>query len=283
MQPQKIPPLISKLLGLGHKFCIREKLPKNHLNKTFERFTKSMRLKHWLHINNMENNGNYIPKIYVKTNWNPPPADQETEDALTNFKLRILELDKFQERKHYSNLNPFQNNLMKKLKENEEIVIGMSDKNLGPIITERDTYIKKAFTDHLSDEITYEHLSQQQAYNSINSYKEKLEDILSKHKKELSHAEKLYFARSLHKQHRTPQMYLNPKVHKTTINGAWKTRPVVSCCGSYIEIYSKWLDYHLQKLIKTIPSYLRDSFTLIEYLRLLPTLPENAKLTRKQN
>ena len=65
---KKIPPLISKLLGLGHKFCIREKLPKNHLNETFERFTKSMRLKHWLHLNNMEDNGNYIPKIYVKTN-----------------------------------------------------------------------------------------------------------------------------------------------------------------------------------------------------------------------
>ena len=38
---QKISSLTKRVLGLGHKFCIKEKLLTNHLCKTFQRFDKS--------------------------------------------------------------------------------------------------------------------------------------------------------------------------------------------------------------------------------------------------
>jgi hypothetical protein len=57
-----------------------------------------------------------------------------------------------------------------------------------------------------------------------------------------------------------------------------KTRPVISCVGSLMEIPSKWLDFHLQRVVHLCPCYLRDSWQLIEELKNLGPLPADARL-----
>jgi len=278
---EKIPPLTNKLLGLGHKFCIQHPLQKNHLKNTYIKFINSMRLKYWLWSNNFNNeddNENYIPKIYIPSGWTPPKASKDTEIAVSNFLEEILKLNNSQSRKHSSNLSFHQNKILNNLQVDNDLIVCISDKNLGPAVTERNTYIKKGFTDHLYDKKTYTYLTLAETHLSLLNNKKQLEKILRQHSNSLSLAEKTYFQRSLYKNHRIPQLYLNPKVHKQTKNGEWKTRPVISCCGSYIEIYSKWIDYHLQKLKNYIPSYLKDSFTLLDDLNNLPPLPLQAKL-----
>jgi hypothetical protein len=60
------------------------------------------------------------------------------------------------------------------------------------------------------------------------------------------------------KKHRKPMFYILAKVHKSP----WKTRPVVSCAGSLLAAVSTWLDFHLQKLRKFLPSFIKDSADL---------------------
>jgi hypothetical protein len=52
----------------------------------------------------------------------------------------------------------------------------------------------------------------------------------------------------------------------------------VATCGTLMNTISKWIDYQLQKIAKTIPTYIRDSFDLKEQLTKLDKLPRNAKL-----
>jgi hypothetical protein len=92
----------------------------------------------------------------------------------------------------------------------------------------------------------------------------------------LTKAEVDYFYRSFAAEpiRRPPQFYILPKVHKTP----WKTRPVVSCVGSFNEIASKWLDFKLSQLVYLCPSHTKDSFQILQDLKELGPLPPNARL-----
>ena len=50
-------------------------------------------------------------------------------------------------------------------------------------------------------------------------------------------------------------------------------RPIVSKCGSLIEVASKYCDYYLSKLIPFVPTYLKDSYTLLHELTNLQLPP----------
>lgn len=64
------------------------------------------------------------------------------------------------------------------------------------------------------------------------------------------------------------------KVHKDPV----KLRPIVRCAGTFMNCLSKWLDYHLQRLKIFVPSYIKDSGTLLERLKSLGHLPSTARL-----
>eukprot|EP00957_Ditylum_brightwellii_P024585 1857090-Ditylum_brightwellii.AAC.1 len=68
--------------------------------------------------------------------------------------------------------------------------------------------------------------------------------------------------------------YFLAKVHKSP----WKTRPVVSCAGSLLAAVSTWLDFHLQRLRKFLPSFIKDSADLCADLEKLGVLPGDAKM-----
>jgi hypothetical protein len=68
------------------------------------------------------------------------------------------------------------------------------------------------------------------------------------------------------------KFYILPKVHKTP----WKTRPVISQSGCLLENLSKWLDSELQRVVHLCPSYFKDSWELLDLLKSLDTLPEDA-------
>jgi hypothetical protein len=57
-----------------------------------------------------------------------------------------------------------------------------------------------------------------------------------------------------------------------------KTRPVISCVESTMEILSTWIDNQLQRVVHLCPCYLRDSWQLLEELKELGPLPADARL-----
>ena len=50
------------------------------------------------------------------------------------------------------------------------------------------------------------------------------------------------------------------KVHKRLL----KMRPIICCAGTFMNYWSRWLDYWLQKLKPLIPSYLKSGDQLLE-------------------
>jgi hypothetical protein len=84
-----------------------------------------------------------------------------------------------------------------------------------------------------------------------------------------SEAEETYYKRSLTKdnlnQTRVPQSYGIYKVHK---HGTPKTQPIVSSVNSIPKMFSKWVDFWLKKVVRTIlPTYIRDADHLMKELR----------------
>ena len=57
--------------------------------------------------------------------------------------------------------------------------------------------------------------------------------------------------------------YLLYKIHKSPL----KTRPVCSDCASTPHALGIWVDSMLQPIVKAMPSYFKDSFTLTKILR----------------
>ena len=68
---------------------------------------------------------------------------------------------------------------------------------------------------------------------------------------------------------------MTAKVHKPKL----KFRPVVATCGTILHGISKWVDYHLQKLMHLIPTYyIRDCFEAKAEMEQLGQLPEGTCL-----
>eukprot|EP00957_Ditylum_brightwellii_P026139 1976651-Ditylum_brightwellii.AAC.1 len=59
-------------------------------------------------------------------------------------------------------------------------------------------------------------------------------------------------------KHQKPMLSILAKVHKSP----WKTHPVVGRVGSLLAAVSTWLDFHLQKLRKFLPSSIKDCVDL---------------------
>ena len=62
---------------------------------------------------------------------------------------------------------------------------------------------------------------------------------------------------------RTPKFYLSPKKHKPNN----PCRPVISSVDCHTSNISRYVDYHLQPIVKNIPSYIKDTKTSLKKQR----------------
>ncbi len=139
---------------------------------------------------------------------------------------------------------------------------------------ERDTYFKHCLEDHLYCRTTYKQLTEEEAVERVCHTRHILNQIRLNHRKDLSDSENKYFQRNAKLNHRLPQFYITIKVHKQP----YKTHPIVSCIGSFLNAFSKWIDYHLQKLVIFSPTYVKDSNQVIQELKGLTPLPPHSML-----
>jgi hypothetical protein len=102
----------------------------------------------------------------------------------------------------------------------------------------QDKYIQQCLTEHLLTP-NYKQLSDQTAYNKLESVKSLLKEYIQLHRAQLSPSEVTYVTRSFKQQNCIPIFYGMPKVHKNPIS----LLPVVSCINSFTSIVSNWLDY----------------------------------------
>jgi hypothetical protein len=83
-------------------------------------------------------------------------------------------------KKRLSNLNPIQTNVLQQLRQNHNIIIKPTDKNLGPEVMDASEYIKQALQEHLLTN-TYKQLSETEAKNKMLHLKNILKALISTH------------------------------------------------------------------------------------------------------
>ncbi|MFN9981093.1 MAG: hypothetical protein ACK53Y_14300, partial [bacterium] len=119
------------------------------------RLRRSIRLKHWIKENGANDNDDYITSLYIPTTWNPLEASPEIETAINTFASQLNTTLRNNNTHPISNLTRLQYHCLHSIKNNNKLIVCSSDKNLGPVIMERETYLKKCLEEHLLCPCTY--------------------------------------------------------------------------------------------------------------------------------
>ena len=155
-----IPNSVARVLGLGLKFCICDRPPpKDCSDIDFARFRKDIHTKFWFFNHDDGTTGtsdNYEPKIYIPSPfWVPDLASPFIERAIDQFENSVKQLI-FQHRSRFRpNLLRNELRLISSLRQNRNIIILPSDKNLGPVAMDTDEYVCIVLMDHLLDKKRY--------------------------------------------------------------------------------------------------------------------------------
>lgn len=247
-----------------------------------ERFRRDVQIKFFFAEETMDTDSEYSEfyshKLYIKSKWIPPNAFGSVKNKIEAFEnnLRRLQLNKLSNTRASTNLIGVQEQLIKTLHTNLDFIILPTDKNLGPAIMERQRYVEHVLREHLCDTEQYQHLSTEDGEARINNFYTNLKRLLVKYKNCMTDFEKKYFDRSMTGDHRIPQFYGTPKVHKP-MTPYVKLRPVSSQCGSITAVASVYVDAKLQPLSRKVPDYVLNSTTVLNALKKLNQLPSTAK------
>ncbi|KAL7554336.1 hypothetical protein ACHAWF_017782, partial [Thalassiosira exigua] len=214
---------------------------------------------------------------YIKSDWKPPRASKEIKDRLDRFEIEAHKLQKATLRRpKQTNMTRQQWTMRNTLRKSNEFMTFVADKNLGIAFAEPETYDDKAWDEHLGDCTTYRVVPPVMVRAKEVEIQYALNSFLSEVNRTRPDNEKTFFSRlkSQFFDKLKSKFYLTAKVHKTP----WKTRPVVATCGTFMHGISRWADVHLQQLKDFSPTYLRDSYQMLEELDKLEELPEGTKL-----
>ena len=271
----KPPKGLGLTLGLGLKFCIQQHKPPLTMHLSLTRFSDDVR-KRCL----FAGLPNKCPpkKIYIKSDWIPDRTDEDIEERISIFTNCISNKCKTISTlsRPRTNLTRLQQRHISLLRSNKEFIILMCNKNLGPAIMERERYIDLILQEHLLDQQTYQPLEEDDARSLLREFELSVKIILQDNISRFTQDEYTYFQRGFETFQHVPQFYGMPKVHKNKSPPPF--RPVISQCRSINAMVSTFIDYKLQKLTRSIPSYIKNSTQLLDELDTLGTLPSNAQL-----
>jgi len=204
-------------------------------------------------------------------NFRPDAAGSHLEDYITVVQHRVTaQLGQFATASlPTSNGLPHgMNRALQRLRRNTDIVIKPADKNLGPVVMDTSWYRTEALR-QLSDATTYRRLLSGAPPNHRKIFA-KLRRILSCHDQlfvqyDNGHRVLTKLAKFMLQEERDPgrtlaRFYMLPKLHKTPTVG----RPIVSSTNYLTFHASRWLDSVLQPVMRSIPSFVQDSRSLLQ-------------------
>ena len=256
---------------MGLNYCLRSQTTTFNLDDQLHRFTRDLLIK--LFFANRKDR-DFNPRFHVKSNWLPPhnALPREFRLNIEQFTTHLRTI--FNCRRTRSNLLRYHQTLLQHLQDSEVHLVIPSDKNLGPVIIERGCYIARALQDHLWNAQVYDNLSQEEANAALNKIRGSINFFLFSNRYLFSKQEYKFLSHSLVCDDPFSYFYLLAKIHKNP----WQTRPIVSTSGSLLSGLGVWIDHHLQPLVCQLPSFVKDSASLVALLQLEEDLPPTAKL-----
>ena len=207
--------------------------------------------------------------------FTPPKASPIVELYLKHVKNNLTKLGTEATVKTYAstsrnNHNHWQHfyDTIAKLKAREDIVIYPADKNMGPSVMLREFYITEGEgVKHLGDINSYTPLDSTQV--SIQDRYVTLQTIMTNQKwLPKKEANKLFENFTFNIDKSTPsKAYFLPKVHKKD----FALRLICASCSWLTYLPSKYIAYTLLPILKSLPSYIDDSATLVRILESIQT------------
>ena len=279
------------LLNRGLNFCVK---PLGvDLSKLLTDFKKFERKMLWKEFFSGEEQNDYQPPLFKTEKTNLPK--QKPPKGLDKF-LHSVESKLFDKsRWNRQHLNPNNSNIsqseqdalkqLAQLQRDRLIVIKPCDKGAGIIVLDYEDY-EASCLDHLNSLQTLPDGSQKLFYDLIDektflrAKKSILELVNVGKEKDLLSPDEVS---AMDPSNKVPAKFYNIfKVHKEHAPGSVPPcRPIVSGNNSHTENISKFVDFHIKKLVPNIPSYIEDT---PDFLRCLEdinnscTLPPNAIL-----
>ena len=299
-----LPPGTRDLLGLGLNYCIAPSKIET-TTETFTRLSEDVRQK--FHLNEKppddtqdseSSEREYIPSLYIKSDYKFDNATEEIEDALSSFEaaVRAAQFHNSCRQKFKPNLSITQWNLLRYLRRHDKYIVIEADKNLGPCILDRKIYFERGCLEHLGNRRNYKQLTKQRADTLLRGLHYKFDAWLNKFYWDwyytirrgqpyngptpISGAECTFLLRAKRRDEgRHARFRMTGKVHKPKKPQVLvhPMRPIVCCAGTFMNDWSRWLDYQLQRLKPFVPSYLKDSQQVLDELQRL-NLPPNARI-----
>ena len=103
------------------------------------RLRRDVRLKYILMENHKkleDTDYDYNPKLYMKSKWQPPPANNNAKNILTNFQSALGDArEEIRWRtKHSTNITPALESLLSSIMKDKSLIIVSKDKNMGPSV-----------------------------------------------------------------------------------------------------------------------------------------------------
>jgi hypothetical protein len=241
------------LLGLGMKFCIERPRPYQDLCSALGQFKRDVDLRMFLVQNDLnEASANFNRRLYKKTDWNPEPCEDPHASAFQRFENMVNDLRNNIPTYRRYNLRPIHRRALSAFKKMNMAICYSADKGLGPYVVHRPDYIKQGFTEHLTNKYNYVRLLPEEAVQALSEQKKQFKKVYNEEGWKLDDDHQLYFKRCFKTDckegSKTPIFYGLWKVHKDKP----AMRPVISCCGSFPEIFSIYIDECLKRLVQDV-------------------------------
>ena len=148
---------------------------------------------------------------------------------------------------------------MKDLSDRTDIIITKADKGGAVVIMDVKDYINETHRHHKI-------LNKDPATTNVKMYNPKIKKRESTQRKNCRWPESV--------KPKTLKFCMKPKLHKKVNLG----RPIVSSVNCHTSGISKYVDYHLQPVVKDIPSYARDTKAFLTKLNDIRHIPKESLL-----
>ena len=152
-------------------------------------------------------------------------------------------------KKHHDNLTREERQALSSLRAGTDIVIKKADKGSATVVMPREDYISKVIC-HLGDRERYRKLNEDPTIIFLQEIETYLSEMVSRHSINEETDRSL-----IPDEARVSRFYVLPKIHKPGSPG----RPIVSSCWAPTEGISCFVDFHLSLLVKSLPSYIKDT------------------------
>ena len=138
---------------------------------------------------------------------------------------------------------------MEELAKRKYLIITNADKGGTAVIIDTDSYINEA-NRQLSDKASYKKLAQDVTLQHNRMVNQTIERIKNEKLLPQETADGLKVTNP-----KTAKFYISPKIHKPNNPG----RPVINSIECHTSEISRFVDHHLQPVVKQIPSYIKDT------------------------